>query len=879
MFKVPQVQSNPTPTNLFTNSQTPSVSNSSSVFKVPQTQSSPTPPTLFANSQTPTSSSHLFGASPQSTNTGLFGRVEKPATFPGLFASNEQPSSSAPNTTNMFHSFQPPSQPNFRQTRDTDNISLQTSNPALSIFGSPAVSGPLVPNKNCFGQPILPQTGNASSKETQKPKEPLFNQAALEAFTQDSVRDFRNGTTPGNTEKAAKELRAGSKRTYDESTKDLEGFTEEEKNQVTTGVRLRDFDAYISKRLRTNPPRSELILLKKFYHETTTAIIRANGGTVKRPQTILKRKNDEEHAERKRTRTQSPRAATKETVVPEIENPSQTSNLFKGVLDNKGQEEGSHPQPPVNQSEPSLSSNTVAAPVFKVPTFGAGTATNFMAQFGKAADKTAEEAKAKRKAEEYDSDEEDEATWERKYEEEQRSKKQKLAESIKASKTKLVNGKFELVTASEGGSSGSTASQEKSKASTTSVFDQPHQPLPPAQNIFGHLINSATRADGGSTGKGQNQDKEEEGDDAGEDGENEGDGHKANGQNAKSADAGSNAEPKSRSLFDRISKDAHGNPIRELPKSDTTPTSQARPFSQSSNIFGAPPASVPTSFFAPSDNGHSSSATDKATTPVKPPIFGQAPSTAPTEKKKTWQWTADKPIKFGSQLNPITADVMSSSPSKSSLSGLFGAAKNQVTTDSPAKPATDASITSPPKPGAAPLGFGFTAPNRTASLLAAPSNPASAETSRATSPGLTTGESANESNAENDDKAPKEAQLDLMSSVVGEENEECLFEVKAKAHVFDNETKIWAVKGLGPLRVLKHKETGLVRVVLRAIPSGKIVINTPLFPNLTYEKPRTNSVMAPVADENGNVATWLFKIGSIANATALLNVLKENVPN
>ncbi|KAI9776093.1 MAG: hypothetical protein M1839_000606 [Geoglossum umbratile] len=87
------------------------------------------------------------------------------------------------------------------------------------------------------------------------------------------------------------------------------------------------------------------------------------------------------------------------------------------------------PAESANTGSSSLQSNTfktgaLAPSVLKPPSFG--TPTNFMNQFAKRAEETAKKEKAKRKAEEFDSEEEDEDEWERRDEKAQLAKKQRL---------------------------------------------------------------------------------------------------------------------------------------------------------------------------------------------------------------------------------------------------------------------------------------------------------------------------------------------------------------------------------------------------------------------------------------------------------------------
>ncbi len=543
--------------------------------------------------------------------------------------------------------------------------------------------------------------------------------------------------------------------------------------------------------------------------------------------------------------------------------------------------------------KPSTSSQTsteaLKAPAFKVPNFGsAASSTNFISQFGKAAEKTAAEEKKKRKAADYDSDEEDLAEWERRDAEEQRAKKQKLEEEIKGKAAKLIDGKW--VIAADSQTSSTNTKQPEEADPNVSVLSQPHLPLTNGHNIFGHLSGEESGAEGSKTGDADDEDDgDEKGDgtngrrqvrgpfdyDESESEPDEDDQGQAKEPRALSNPFGTsenglykspsrydhvaaekaNGEDNGRSLFDRISRDKDGNPIREMPPAD----SQAA--SQTSNIFGQPfkSGSSGNLFSQPPD-----AATNFKSTNSKP---GDSP-------KGDHTWKADSPIKFGDSGNPPAVNVTSPSPSKPTFGGLFGAPKPNATTEAPTKPSSTVFNTPPAKTPS--VGFSFGLKPATASL-APPSNNGSNTTSRATSPGATTGESANESNADGEDeKAEKQEQIDLTSRGPGEEDEDVVFQVKAKALKYDSASSTWPSKGVGPLRVLKNQESHMTRVLLRQDPSGRIVLNFALSKSFTYESSQSKLVRVPFVGESGKIETWMIKVGNDDDAKRLASALEEN---
>lgn len=86
----------------------------------------------------------------------------------------------------------------------------------------------------------------------------------------------------------------------------------------------------------------------------------------------------------------------------------------------------------------------------------------------------------------------------------------------------------------------------------------------------------------------------------------------------------------------------------------------------------------------------------------------------------------------------------------------------------------------------------------------------------------------------------------------------------------------WATMGVGPLRVLKHKETNGVRLLLRAEPRGHIAINRSLLPDFTY-KADEKYVRLTTANESGDgLETWMVQVKTKDLAKALAEALEEN---
>lgn len=102
-----------------------------------------------------------------------------------------------------------------------------------------------------------------------------------------------------------------------------------------------------------------------------------------------------------------------------------------------------------------------------------------------------------------------------------------------------------------------------------------------------------------------------------------------------------------------------------------------------------------------------------------------------------------------------------------------------------------------------------------------------------------------------DEKAPEEestatfeplVKLDVVETKTGEEEEETLYSQRAKLFIFgetllDKGTgkKTWRERGVGDIRLLKHREHQRIRVLMRQEKTMKILANHLLDPRITLE--------------------------------------------
>ncbi|CAN6475654.1 unnamed protein product [Victoria cruziana] len=78
--------------------------------------------------------------------------------------------------------------------------------------------------------------------------------------------------------------------------------------------------------------------------------------------------------------------------------------------------------------------------------------------------------------------------------------------------------------------------------------------------------------------------------------------------------------------------------------------------------------------------------------------------------------------------------------------------------------------------------------------------------------------------------------LEEVAVTTGEEDEESLFDQKAKLYRFDKEGNQWKERGVGNVKLLKHKESGKVRLVMRQAKTLKICANHLIFASISIQE-------------------------------------------
>ena len=74
---------------------------------------------------------------------------------------------------------------------------------------------------------------------------------------------------------------------------------------------------------------------------------------------------------------------------------------------------------------------------------------------------------------------------------------------------------------------------------------------------------------------------------------------------------------------------------------------------------------------------------------------------------------------------------------------------------------------------------------------------------------------------------PEQPQVQVILPVIpvsnGEENEDCIFKMRAKLYRFRDEE--WKERGIGILKLLRHKESNKIRFIMRQEKTLKVIAN------------------------------------------------------
>lgn len=120
--------------------------------------------------------------------------------------------------------------------------------------------------------------------------------------------------------------------------------------------------------------------------------------------------------------------------------------------------------------------------------------------------------------------------------------------------------------------------------------------------------------------------------------------------------------------------------------------------------------------------------------------------------------------------------------------------------------------------------------------------------------------------------------LQEVETKTGEEDEDVMFKNRAKLYRFNPELKEWKEKGVGDIKILKHKLRNTYRVLMRREQVLKICANHRINPSIKLEKLNEKQLTWHVQDcseEQPRAETLLIKFRHEEEATKFRTVFTE----
>ncbi|KZF26599.1 putative Ran-specific GTPase-activating protein 1 [Xylona heveae TC161] len=155
--------------------------------------------------------------------------------------------------------------------------------------------------------------------------------------------------------------------------------------------------------------------------------------------------------------------------------------------------------------------------------------------------------------------------------------------------------------------------------------------------------------------------------------------------------------------------------------------------------------------------------------------------------------------------------------------------------------------------------------------------------------------SSKKKDADNEDEAPDSPEVEFQPVVhltekvetkTNEELEEQTFKMRAKLFRFDRESREWKERGTGDVRLLKHKENGKTRLVMRRDKTLKVCANhyvvpaMKLSPNVGSDRSWVWNATADVSEGEPEAQTLAIRFANSENANsfkeAFIKAQQEN---
>ncbi|KAK4780232.1 hypothetical protein SAY87_016338 [Trapa incisa] len=122
--------------------------------------------------------------------------------------------------------------------------------------------------------------------------------------------------------------------------------------------------------------------------------------------------------------------------------------------------------------------------------------------------------------------------------------------------------------------------------------------------------------------------------------------------------------------------------------------------------------------------------------------------------------------------------------------------------------------------------------------------------------------------------------LEEVAVTTGEEDEDAILDLKAKLYRFDKDGNQWKERGAGSVKLLKHKESGKVRLVMRQSKTLKICANHLVIPTMTVQEHSGNEkscVWHATDFSDGELKEELFciRFASIENCKSFMKLFTQ----
>ncbi|XP_065026147.1 ran-binding protein 1 homolog a-like [Musa acuminata AAA Group] len=122
--------------------------------------------------------------------------------------------------------------------------------------------------------------------------------------------------------------------------------------------------------------------------------------------------------------------------------------------------------------------------------------------------------------------------------------------------------------------------------------------------------------------------------------------------------------------------------------------------------------------------------------------------------------------------------------------------------------------------------------------------------------------------------------LSEVAVTTGEEEEDVLLDLKAKLYRFDKDGNQWKERGSGSVKLLKHTETGKVRLVMRQAKTLKICANHLVVPSIKIQEHAGNDKScvwhaSDFADGELKEEMFCIRFGSVENCKKFMEMIES----